>query len=209
MTEVATRSQRAVSRGPGRPRIANHDERILDAVTAMVDRDEDITVTAVVEASGVSRAALYRRWSSMTQLIATALDRGRAVVKFELDDHATVKDALVETIFDQLERAVGEDYSHKRFRKRLELVMRHPDVQEAYWASHVHRRRSSMVEALETGIERGELRADLDIDAAIDAINGMFYYQMVVRGTGLTDPDTHRRCREAFDIVWRGMEVSA
>ena len=65
-------------RGPGRPRIADHDERILDAVATMVDEDQHITVSAVVEASGVSRAALYRRWSTMTELIATALDRGRA-----------------------------------------------------------------------------------------------------------------------------------
>ncbi|MGO1536792.1 MAG: TetR/AcrR family transcriptional regulator [Yaniella sp.] len=192
-------------RGPGRPRIADHDERILDAVATMVDEDQHITVSAVVEASGVSRAALYRRWSTMTELIATALDRGRASLQFDLTKN--VKDALGDVIFAHIDRAVGREYTHKRFRKRIQLVMENPDLQEAYWQSHVHRRRKAMVEALATGIERGELRADLDVEAAIDAINGTFYYQMVARGSGLDDPATQRRCREAFDIVWRGMEA--
>lgn len=77
-TAPTNQDQDTARRGPGRPRIPDHDERILEAVVAMVDRNEPITVNAVVAASGVSRAALYRRWSSMTQLVATALDRGRS-----------------------------------------------------------------------------------------------------------------------------------
>lgn len=205
MTHNATHLDMPPHRGPGRPRVADHDERILDAVATMVDQDQPITVNAVVATSGVSRAALYRRWSSMTELIATALDRGRASVQFDLTKN--IKAALIEDIFVRIGATVGRDYTHKRFRKRIQLVMENPDLQEAYWQSHVHRRRKAMVEALETGVARGELRADLDVEAAIDAINGTFYYQIVARGSGFSDPETLRRCREAFEIVWRGMEA--
>nr|WP_277350817.1 TetR-like C-terminal domain-containing protein [Rhodococcus sp. HNM0569] len=99
----------------------------------------------------------------------------------------------------------GRDYSERRFRKRIALVMENAELQRAYWSSHVRRRRRAMVHALHVGMERGELRADLDVDASIDAINGIFYYQLVARGTSLDDPDTVRRCRTAFEIVWRGM----
>lgn len=192
-------------RGPGRPRTVSHDDRILEAVTGLVDRDEEITVNAVVKASGVSRAALYRRWSSMTELISMALDRGRASIKLDLTGR--IKDAITDVIFGHVDRTIGQDYTQHRFRKRIQLVMQDPQLQEAYWQSHVHRRRTSMVEALQTGIERGELRPDLDIEAAIDAINGVFYYQIVARGSGLDHPVTMARCQEAFDIVWRGMEA--
>lgn len=190
---------------PGRPRIPEHDEKILDAVVDMVDHDQPITVNAVVEASGVSRAAIYRRWNSMAQLIATALDRGRAPVNFDLTK--PVRQAVTEVFFHETENVRGKDYSEKRFRKRIELVMANRDLQEAYWQSHVHRRRRSMIQALETGVARGELRADLDIEAAIDGINGVFYYQAVVRGQELFDPEVLRRCRAAFDIIWDGMEA--
>lgn len=192
------------ARRPGRPRTPDHDERILDAVADMVDNNEDITVNAVVRASGVSRAALYRRWSSMTELIATALDRGRSAAKIQLT--GSIKEAVTTAIFSELDHTVGKDYTEQRFRKRVHLVMANPELQDAYWQSHVYRRRHSMSKALQLGIDRGELRADLDIEAAIDALNGIFYYQLVARGSSLEDPDTQRRCREAFDVVWRGME---
>lgn len=49
-------------------------------------------------------------------------------------------------------------------------------------------------------IERGELRVDLDIEAASDGFNGVFYYQTVVRGESFDNPETLRRCRESFEI---------
>lgn len=206
MTAIDQTAENTASpRGPGRPRIPDHDARILDAVVKMVDDGEPITVSAVVAASGVSRAALYRRWSSMTELIATALDRGRAPITFDL--HQPVKAALAEVMLADPNRVRGEAYSEKRFRKRIQLVMENPALQEAYWQSHVHRRRRAMVTALEIGVARGELRPDLNIEAAIDALNGVYYYQSVVRGTSLADPATRQRCHDAFEITWRGMQA--
>lgn len=187
MTLQSPAASQNTARGPGRPRVPGHDQRILDAVVDMVDRDEPITVNAVVEASGVSRAALYRRWPSMTDLIATALDRGRSKVAFDLSK--PIKEALTEVLFGEPKKARGEQYSDRRFRKRIELMMASLDLQETYWDSHVHRRRGAMVEALQVGVERGELRSDLDIDAAIDGLNGVFYYQAVVRGVSMYAPD--------------------
>lgn len=198
-------AQQTATRGPGRPRIPDHDEKILDAVVAMIDRDEPITVNSVVAASGVSRAALYRRWSTMTDLIATALDRGRSRTTFDLTK--PIKEALTEVLYGDIRQARGPGYSDRRFRKRIQLVMANAELQEAYWHSHVYRRRGAIAEALRLGIERGELRADLDIEAAIDGINGVFYYQTVVRGASFDNPETRRRCRESFEIIWRGMQA--
>lgn len=196
------RSDRA--RAPGRPRAEGHDERILDAVLGLIDRDEAVTVNAVVEASGVSRAALYRRWPRMVDLIAAALDRGRA--NLSLDLSGDIKEAIVVVMFGDQAAVRGTGYSERRFRKRLALVMANPDLQRAYWASHVRRRREGITLALRTAVARGVLRDDIDVESCIDAINGVFYYQSVVRGCGFDDPDAIRRCREAFEVVWRGME---
>ncbi|WP_221584759.1 TetR/AcrR family transcriptional regulator [Microbacterium sp. G2-8] len=191
------------ARGPGRPRTEGHDERILDTVTRLIDDGAQVTVNAVVAGSGVSRAALYRRWPSMTDLIAAALDRGRAAV--EVDLNGDIKQALVALLFGDPSAVRGATYTERRFRTRLALVMQNPELQQAYWTSHVRRRRGSVHAALAEAVRRGELRDDIDIDACIDMINGVFYYQAVVRGSRIEAPDVRARCRAAFEVAWRGM----
>lgn len=186
---------------PGRPRASGHDERIVDGVLALLERGEEITVARVVEASGVSRAAIYRRWPSMTELAAAALDRGREPYGLSLEGD------LLENLLALLATPSGSRYSDDRLRMRLRLALTDPALARAYWSSHVARRRTEMVALLEAGIARGELRADLDVDAAIDLLVGVMYYQVVVRGVTLADPAALERCRSAIRIAWRGMAV--
>jgi len=193
------------SRGPGRPREAGHDERILDAVIGLIEGDQKVTVSAVVAASGVSRAALYRRWPSLPDLVAAALDKGRAAI--EIDTSGDIRESIVAMMFGDPAAVRGTTYSDRRFRARMVLVMQNPDLQHAYWKSHVRRRRVSFLEALREAQRRGDLRADLDLEACIDLINGVFYYQIVVRGASMGDPATMARCREAFEVAWRGMSA--
>lgn len=194
------------TRGPGRPRSHGHDERIVDAAAELLERGEEITVSRVVERSGVSRAAIYRRWPSMTDLVATALDRGRAphVIPLEGDLLRNVLDAYTTS-----SSTTRETYSEERFRLRMRLAMTDRKLAQAYWRSHVSRRRGGMVAVLRAGIERGELRPEIDVDACIDLVNGVFYYQFVVRGVTLDDPEALERCREGIRVAWRGMAVAA
>ncbi|GAA1721342.1 TetR/AcrR family transcriptional regulator [Isoptericola hypogeus] len=193
-------------RRPGRPRAEGHDERILDAAVALLERGEEVTVTRVVERSGVSRAALYRRWPSMTDLVAEALDRGREPYAIPLTGD------LLENLlaaFSPAAQAAGRSYPEERFRLRMRLAMTDRRLAQAYWRSHVARRRGALVAVLQAGIERAILRPDVDVDACIDLINGVFYYQYVVRGVALDDPGTTARCHEAVRVAWRGMSVDA
>ncbi|WP_435736453.1 TetR/AcrR family transcriptional regulator [Cellulosimicrobium sp. PMB13] len=204
-TVVAERPGGAAERrGPGRPRAEGHDERILDAAVGLMEQGEEITLSRVVELSGVSRAAIYRRWPSMTDLVAAALDRGREPYVIPLDGD------LLENLlaaFTPAAQAAGQGYTEQRFRLRLRLAMTDRKLAQAYWRQHVSRRRAGLVAVLQAGIERGVLRPDLDVDACIDLVNGVFYYQYVVRGVALDDPQAVARCREAVRVAWRGMCV--
>jgi AcrR family transcriptional regulator len=175
-------------------------------VIDLMERGEEITVSRVVAASGVSRAAIYRRWPSMTDLVAAALDRGREpyVIPTEGDLLENVLDA-----FTGSGRRGGKGYSEDRFRLRMRLAMSDRRVQRAYWRSHVAMRRPAMAAVLREGVARGELRADLDVEAGIDLINGAVYYQLVVRGASLDEEETRARCREAIRIAWRGMSTAS
>ncbi|WP_418275266.1 TetR/AcrR family transcriptional regulator [Isoptericola jiangsuensis] len=187
-------------RRPGRPRAEGHDERILAAAVALVEAGEPVTVGRVVERSGVSRAAIYRRWSSMTDLVAAALDHGREPYRISLEG-----DLLENLLAVFVPGAAGPAYSEERFRLRLRLALSDRTLAQAYWRSHVARRRPGLVAVLRAGIARGELREDLDLDACMDLITGVVYYQYVVRGASLADPAVVARCREAIRVAWQGM----
>jgi AcrR family transcriptional regulator len=194
-------------RTPGRPRDEDLDGQIIEATLALIDAEEEVTVARVIARSGVSRAALYRRWPSLTSLIAAALDVGR-VVPPELPTTGDLRTAVLTSIVGDVGASVAPaavGYSEARFRQRIRLVMADRALQKAYWTSHVARRRVPMERALRAGVDRGLLRADLDVPACFDAIAGAAYYQLVVRGDRFEDPEAQARLRAAFDVVWRGM----
>ncbi|MFF8816389.1 TetR/AcrR family transcriptional regulator [Leucobacter sp. NPDC015123] len=193
-----------VRRGPGRPRDSDMDPQIISAVLGLIDAEEDVTVSRVVERSGVSRAALYRRWPSLTTLIAAALDVGRTVPP-ELPLEGDLRETLFSSLLGSPASVDASGYSEARFRQRIRLVMADRALQRAYWESHVSRRRGPVERALRAGIERGILRQDLDVEAAFDAIAGAAYYQSIVRGEPLESPDARSRLAAAFEITWRGM----
>lgn len=62
-----------------------------------------------------------------------------------------------------------------------------------------------MERAIQAGIDRGVLRSDLSAEAAFDAMAGVFYYQLIVRGDALTNPAAQARSRAALEMIWRGM----
>lgn len=202
MTEQTTR-------GPGRPR-QELIPQVLDAVNELIAEDVPVTVNRVVERSGVSRAAIYRRFASTTELIAAALDQGRSPV--EIPSGMSTREALeysyVRMPADQrYGSGLGAQYSERRFKQRLVLALADPDLQREYWNSHVSRRRTPILEILKQGQASGEVRPEADLDAAIDLLSGVYYYQAVVRGEGLSDPDTLARCAAAVEIIWQGIKA--
>lgn len=205
VAEAGTSVQEA-RRRPGRPRNEEIDGQILQATLELIDQGSEITTSRVVERSGVSKAALYRRWPSLTTLIAAALDVGREMPA-ALPTDGNLREAILGGFLGGSEGAGLGGYSEQRFRQRVRLAMADRVLQKAYWTSHVSRRRAPIEAALRSGIDKGELRADLDVEACFDLIAGVFYYQLVVRGDRVEDPKTRARCRAALDVAWRGMVV--
>lgn len=68
----------AAGRGPGRPRDASIDTKVLDAARAvLVEHGFDgTTVQAIAARSGVHASAIYRRWPSRIEIIEQAIFPG-------------------------------------------------------------------------------------------------------------------------------------
>lgn len=194
MTATITRR-----RGPGRPRREDLAARAIEATTELlVERGaEGVTIDAIVARSGVSRAALYRRWMSREHLIVDALDahRGDAVI-------ADTGDLVADLLAGYRLTRPDEENATELLRTRLVLALQHPSLQRKYWQDHVRRRRRPAISRIEAAVARGEL-PDTDVEDLLDVVNGVYYYQLVVRGEDLDDPATHERIARALRLVLR------
>jgi AcrR family transcriptional regulator len=73
----------APTRGPGRPRDATIDAKVLDAARDVLVAHgfDGATVQAIAERSGVHASAIYRRWPSRVEIIQQAVFPGLEPVK--------------------------------------------------------------------------------------------------------------------------------
>jgi hypothetical protein len=72
-----------------------------------------------------------------------------------------------------------------------------PALAETYLGDYVARRRNTVWEALQRGVDRGELSPDADFDFIYDALIGPLFMRSVVRGERLV-PDM---AEETVDLV--------
>lgn len=188
-------------RRPGRPRDTSLETTVLSATAdLLLEREtKEVTIAAITERSGVSRAAVYRRWASREELLAAALDSVRSDV--ELVRGATTLETILGS-YEQASLAV-EGRVGTLVKKRVAMGLENEELRALSWDRHVSRRREPIAEEIRRGIKNGEIDPAVDVEAMIDLINGLYYYQFVVRAP--SDPDQARvRVRAAVQLVFDG-----
>jgi AcrR family transcriptional regulator len=198
---LADRTEVLTDRRPGRPRDTSLESTVLSATAdLLLERDtKDVTIAAITERSGVSRAAVYRRWSSREELLAAALDSVRSSI--ELIPGPTTLETILNA-YEQSSFAV-EGRVGTLVKKRVAMGLENEGLRALSWDRHVSRRRTPIADEIRRGIAAGEVDASVDVEAMIDLINGLYYYQFVVRAP--SDPEEARaRIRAAVRLVFRG-----
>ena len=91
------RSESEPARAGGRPRDPAREAAILDAVLALVSEVgyERLSVEAVAQRAGASKATLYRRWANKRELVVAAVKAGPASVGLVVDTGTLRGDLLV------------------------------------------------------------------------------------------------------------------
>ncbi|XVV08390.1 TetR/AcrR family transcriptional regulator [Actinoplanes sp. CA-131856] len=166
MTTAEATSETAQERkAPGRPRNAQADEAILDAVLDLMAEGSSaaaVSIEAVAARAGVGKATIYRRWPNKDALIMDAI-RG---MKGPLPEPGgvSVRDDLIMLV------KANRSKRAKRYSKvtacLLPEFLRDDNLFEM-WQTVMEPRRDVTRGVLRRGIETGELRADLDIELAV------------------------------------------
>ncbi|MFV2197548.1 TetR/AcrR family transcriptional regulator [Nocardiopsis sp. LOL_012] len=183
-------------RRPGRPREESAERALLEATVELLLEHDDpgkVTITAVTERAGVARATLYRRWDSREELIAAALDVEREVPRVpDTGDLA----ADLTSWYGPTEFSGDDPAVHRLFRARLVQAVNNPELRRVYWENHVRIRREPLLERVRAEVARGGLPSGTDVEAFVELLSGVGYYQFLVRpDDGLGLDRIHRAVR--------------
>jgi AcrR family transcriptional regulator len=183
-------------RRPGRPRDPGYDKVILDAtLEILLDKGyAGLTVDGVAARTGVGRPTIYRRWRSKPALVIAALTQSPNLSL--TPDTGTLRDDLMAFQRDQV-MMMDRPESRRITAGLVADLVSDPELAETYLGDYVGLRQTSVREALQRGIERGELRADADLSMIYDLLIGPLFMRSVVRGE-LLGPDM---AEQTVDLV--------
>src|SRR5215217_6400683 len=166
-------------RPPGRPRSERAHRAILQAANEMLESEgfTAVTVEAIAERARVSKATIYRWWPNRAAVVMDGfLSIVSSEVPFPHTGHAR-EDIRIHM------RRLAEAFSGKIGSTVAALIAEgqsDSELAEALRSRWLSVRRTEAREILELGIERGELRDDIDLEVAVDVLYGPIYYRMLV-----------------------------
>jgi AcrR family transcriptional regulator len=187
-------------RKPGRPRSEQAEQAIIDAALELfAERGvEGVCVEAVAARAGVGKATIYRRWTSKEDLLIAAL--GSLKSPMADPQGATVREDLVE-LLDVMLRDANDPRYARQFAMLHGEGERYPRLMARYYETVVEPRREVIRTVLIRGIDRGELRADLNVGVAMLTLTGT----VMARGKNDSSPASPGFSAQVVDELLRGM----
>ncbi|MDQ1556666.1 MAG: hypothetical protein QOI02_1668 [Actinomycetota bacterium] len=165
------------TRAPGRPLDPGVDGAILTAAGTILVRDgfQHMTLPRVAAAAGVAKTTVYRRYSSTVELVLAAIK------------HLNLDEPVPDTGSARRDLVTVLDFARLHFDLSITGTLlteerERPELLEAARLQMIVPAIDRFREVLRAGIQRGELRSDLDVDAAAHALLGSFFIRYLERG---------------------------
>ena len=189
----------SVARGPGRPRDPELDRAILEATIDVLETDgyHNLSIDAVAARAKVGKTTIYRRWPSKAPLVVDALAHLKASTSSDIPDDLSTREALVRIMSDLVRKSSSAE---QLLAGLVDEMARDPELAETVRTGIVAPRRKVIFAALERGIERGEIRPDVDVEVIADLLGGPVVIRRLLTGR----PVTARFVRAVVDMVLDG-----
>ena len=184
----------------GRPRSEQSRTAVLSVASELLHEvgAKAMTTDEIAGRSGVSKATIYKWWPNK---YAVAVEAFLSEMMAEAPDPDT---GSAREDFRSVLRGVVHFFSGPSGRVYAQLVgegQSDPLVQKELRENLVARRRELIRAIWDRGVARGELRSDVDIDAAIDLVFGPPIYRLMMGHAPLDEPAADA----LVDAVMRGL----
>ena len=184
----------------GRPRDSRVDRAILVATRELIAergvhefRTEDVAVRA-----GVGKGAIYRRYPSKDELVTAAVG---ALVDEEIQvpDTGSTRADLLALMGEAVELYRGS-VPGRLMPSLVSAMAQRPELARAVRDGFLAGRRAALAHVLRRGIDRGDLRSDLDLEFALDVFGGPLFYRLLITG----GPIDEQLAEAVAELILRG-----
>jgi AcrR family transcriptional regulator len=184
----------------GRPRDAQADQAILEATVAILSEVgfSHLSIEAVAARAGVGKPTIYRRWPSKPELVLDAVQR--LAPPFPTADTGDARSDLRQIVPELIVGLTSSPVA-----RAIIALAGDAEMGRRLGEQYLTPRRGGIADILRRAIAAGELRADTDVEMAIDLMVGAAVYRWLATAQPV-DADTARRF---VDAVWDSLRSSA
>jgi AcrR family transcriptional regulator len=179
-------------------------QAVVMATIDLIDRMNypSVTIDAVARMSGISKATIYRHWSSRQALVLDAYTQKMNALT-AVDDTGNAIDDL-RTYLRKLAYVLNFGGAASTISGLIVDAINDPDFAVHYRTTILRERRRTFLLILRKGQERGQIRSDVDITTAVDAVYGAVHHRLLVSGQPIDDTFVN----SLTDIVTRGLSTA-
>jgi AcrR family transcriptional regulator len=206
VTEFTHASTREAERG--RRRSERSHRAIVEATQELLVEHgyQALTIEGVAARAGVGKQTIYRWWPSRAALVLEAYLAGSDAVPPPSEGASTFES--VRAMLEWLVTVLAQPIGGRVVAGLVADLKDDPDLAERFHRDVVPARRRAMRETLERGRERGEIRADADLDLAIDALHGAVFYRLLLSGEPLDAEFTEQLSDQVLSGIETGRPIS-
>ncbi|BCJ99057.1 TetR/AcrR family transcriptional regulator [Anaerocolumna chitinilytica] len=165
----------------GRPRSEETKNSILTAAYELLLENgfKTITVEGIADRAGVSKATIYKWWPNKASVVLDGFFAATETM-LQVPDTGSIKDDL----FIQVNNLASFLTSSKG-KVITELIAEgqfDPNIAQEYRNRYFNPRRLISQHIFERGVQRGELKKELDIELCIDIMFAPLFYRLLITG---------------------------
>jgi AcrR family transcriptional regulator len=183
----------------GRPRNPAIDAAVLGATLDVLDEQgySGLSIEEVARRAGTTKPAIYRRWATRQRLALAALGRrlsepaapDTGCTLCDLDECLKVFVAAFKRMPPGVIGPLFADCAGE------------PELRRTFMTSLFDPPRAAVKRTLDRSHERGDLRADVDLELVLDAIGSLVHYRVLFGHAPMTNAEIER----AVEVLLRGI----
>jgi AcrR family transcriptional regulator len=155
---------------------------ILDATRDLLIEDgfAGLRLEHVAARAGVGKATIYRRWSSK-EALALELLLELAAPHIAVNEIGDTRAELLAAVTNAM-RALTDTPFGPVIRALLSQIAINPSLGDPFRLGVVQARREEVALVIARGVGRGDLRADVDVEVAIELLVGPVFFRLMFGG---------------------------